>query len=140
MLRPGKQKCIRDLYDQARRDKNGINCSKDLTASCLCSGSSINFWYGIRDCSQFGCARGVYDQVAKWKDEVLCDASNAESQSVASSPPAKQHSMPIPSYSPTAKPNAGLDLLPNVISYKEDGTIKYRTMPTAPTERATVEE
>lgn len=62
-----KQRCIENVYAQAF--DSAIGCPT-LASSCLCK--SMTFWYGIRDCSQQGCGRIVYSQVAKWKDNILC--------------------------------------------------------------------
>jgi CFEM domain len=64
-----KQKCIRDVYDIAKKPSGPIDCPA-LDSTCLCS--KVNFWYGIRDCSQNACGKDVYNQVAEWKDNVLC--------------------------------------------------------------------
>jgi hypothetical protein len=60
---------------------------------CLCG--SMNFWNGIRDCSQQACGRAVYQQVAKWKDLVLCASLEAPRPSgVISAPSTRATSAP----------------------------------------------
>jgi hypothetical protein len=63
-----------------------IKVAEDLNdvAKCPHSGEqreclyrSMNFWNGIRDCSQQACGRSVFQQVAKWKDLVLCASPEA---------------------------------------------------------------
>jgi len=61
------KRCITNVVAQASGPR--INCPI-ADPECLCG--SMNFWYGIRDCSQEACGKVVYEQVANWKDNTLC--------------------------------------------------------------------
>jgi hypothetical protein len=62
-----QKKCINDLYEQARRDQNGIKCSNDRTYACVCRPNHMNFWYGIRDCALPKCGNDGLQKVRQWR-------------------------------------------------------------------------
>jgi hypothetical protein len=111
------------MYNKARNNVAGINCKADLTAACLCQESSINFWYGIRDCSQSGCGTAVYQQVATWKDQVLCGTE----QSLEPFPTPASTSTQRLTATPT-KNTPATSAPPQIITYEDDGTTKYTTI------------
>jgi len=70
-MHPCGAKCIKDVIAVAEDPNDVIKCPRSgQQKECLCK--SLNFWNGIRDCSQQACGTGVYQQVAKWRDLVLC--------------------------------------------------------------------
>lgn len=100
-----QKKCINDVIGDPY---GNIGCPHSGTQrDCLCK--SMNFWYGIRDCSQQACGNNVYNQVARWKDAMCAQPKVASTVSSA------------PSTGVTPAPE------PNVYSYMEGGVMVTRS-------------
>jgi hypothetical protein len=78
---PPQRRCVDGVYNNAKKPSGPIKCFT-LEKQCLCS--SQDFWNGLQDCATQACKGNVLQQVADWKDNVLCTQNAATSKTTQS--------------------------------------------------------